>query len=44
VRGSWNPSLGAVSYQGSTGANGPANYYDVLFLQNTGQTKIIRPE
>lgn len=44
VRGTWNSSLAAVSYQGSSTGNGPANYYDVLFLQNTGQTKIIRPE
>ena len=43
VRGTWNPSSAAVSYQGSSTGSTPANYYDVLFLQNTGQTKIIRP-
>jgi prepilin-type N-terminal cleavage/methylation domain-containing protein len=44
VRGSWNSPQGTVSYQGTLNGSVPANYYDVLFLQNAGQTKIIRPE
>jgi len=44
VRGTWNSSQAAVSYQGSSTGNGPANYYDVLVLQDTGRTKVVRPE
>ena len=44
VRGTWNSSMDAVFYRGSSTGSGPANYYDVLFLQSTGLTKIIRPQ
>lgn len=43
VRGVWNPASTSVTYQGSSSGGTPSNYYDILFLQDTGQTKIELP-
>lgn len=43
VCGSWNSTLQSVTYQGPQNRGVVANYYDILFLPDTGQTKIELP-
>jgi prepilin-type N-terminal cleavage/methylation domain-containing protein len=43
VQGTVDPSNGALTYQGTTVSGQPANYYDLVFVSNTGVTKIERP-
>ena len=43
VRGSWNSTSQSVTYQGPRTSSVAENYYDILFLPDTGQTKIELP-
>jgi hypothetical protein len=43
VRGTWNSASGSVLYRGGVSAGTPSNYYDIVFLQDTGLTRIDLP-
>ncbi len=43
VRGTWNSSAGNIAYTSSQTAGTSVDYYDIVFLPDTGQTKVQTP-